>query len=96
MPRFLSEILVDPYSTVRYIAQRSLKFLPGYADFSYDYIGPVAGRSEARQRALEIWRNQAAPTSDAAIGSQTAVVLNDAQVSAMLRQRNNRRMELLE
>jgi predicted CXXCH cytochrome family protein len=96
IPRFLAEILVDPYSTVRYIAQRSLKHLPGYADFSYDYIGPVPDRTQARQRALEIWRNQAALMESAAIRSQPAVFLNEDHVSGMLRQRNNRPMELLE
>src|ERR1043166_1881097 len=60
MARLLAELLLDPYSSVRYISQRSLKRLPGFAQFSYDFIGPEAERSGARQRALEIWRGRLA------------------------------------
>jgi hypothetical protein len=93
MGRLLAEILVDPYSTVRYIAGRSLKGLPGFEEFSYDYIALPAERAKARERALELWR---AKIGDASSATRPAPRLNDDQISDMLRLRDNRRMELLE
>jgi len=49
----LSEALADPYSAVRFIAQRSLKRLPGYADFEYDFVG--TDFAAARKLALARW-----------------------------------------
>ena len=88
MPRLLAETLVDPYSTVRYIAHRSLKTLPGFEHFAYDYIGPDGQRAQARERAIETWRGNN--------GSTNGLLVPEGTISALLRQRNNRRMELLE
>ena len=88
MPRLLAETLVDPYSTVRYIAHRSLKTLPGFEHFAYDYIGPDGQRAQARERAIETWRGNN--------GSTNGPLVPEDTISALLRQRNNRRMELLE
>ena len=96
IPRFLAETLVDPYSTVRYISGRSLKTLPGYTDFPYDYIAPAAQRTEARLRALDLWRGQPASAERNAILKQSAPMLQEDKVDALLRQRDNRLMELLE
>lgn len=54
-PPFLAQLLVDPYDAVRYIAGRSLRRLPGYEDFEYDFVGPVDARRDAARRASEIW-----------------------------------------
>jgi predicted CXXCH cytochrome family protein len=88
MPRLLAETLVDPYSTVRYITHRSLKSLPGFERFEYDYIGPVAQRTQARERAIETWRGTTRDSS--------AWLLPEDTIPDLLRQRDNRRMELLE
>lgn len=52
---FLAKLLDDPYPAVRFIAHRSLKRLPGFADFSYDFVGPPEARSAAAQHARQIW-----------------------------------------
>ena len=96
MPRLLAELLVDPYSTVRYIAQRSLKTVPGYEDLPYDYIGQVEHRSRARQMVLEMWSGTSVVTEGAATFPQPDLLLQDDKIAAMLKQRDNRRMELLE
>ena len=94
----LAQLLEDPYSAVRYIAQRSLKRLPGYEQFSFDYIGPAAARLQARRQALDIWSKQAKPVT----GANSEVLLDPAgalqqeEVARLLRQRNDRRVELLE
>ncbi len=96
MPRLLAELLVDPYSNVRYIAQRSLKRLPGYAQLSCDFIGPEAGRENARQRALEIWRGKLTADGSQSVRSQPNELLEEAKVVGLLKERNDRHMELLE
>jgi hypothetical protein len=45
----------DRYDAVRFIAERSLRRLPGFHDFEYDFVGPPEQRAAAHQRALEIW-----------------------------------------
>lgn len=57
-PPFLSNLLSDPYDAVRYIAQRSLRRLPGYESFEYDFTAPPAQLREASERALRIWMNR--------------------------------------
>jgi len=96
MPRFLAELLVDPYSTVRYIAQRSLRRLPGYENLPYDFIGPLAERARARQRALEIWRSRPVVREGQVVSSPPNELLPEAKVAGMLIERNDRSMELLE
>lgn len=50
----LAELLDDPYAAVRFVAHRSLRSLPGYADFSYDFVAPPAERKAARERASSL------------------------------------------
>jgi predicted CXXCH cytochrome family protein len=55
---FLGHLLADPYATVRYIAQRSLRRQGPYRNFEYDYIGAPADRARARDRAIRHWLAQ--------------------------------------
>ena len=56
MAPYLAQLLDDPYQAVRLIAYRSLRSLPGYETFEYDFLAPAPERAAARLRALEIWR----------------------------------------
>jgi len=96
MGRLLAEVLVDPYSPVRYIAGHSITRLPGLGDFAYDYIGPAAERTQARQRALDSWSNQRSNNGNAMLPARSDSLLSDGQIADMLRQRDNRHMELQE
>lgn len=95
---YLAELLQDPYAVVRHIASRSLRRLPGFENFSYDYIGPEADRARARERALELWRASSRPSGPA----RPAVLLNSSgaldleKFSALLLLRDPRPLELLE
>ncbi|MEY2931617.1 MAG: hypothetical protein RL033_2366 [Pseudomonadota bacterium] len=51
--QLLAEALDDPYAAVRFVAYRSLRSLPSFADFSYDFLSPAAERREAQARAIE-------------------------------------------
>jgi predicted CXXCH cytochrome family protein len=55
MAPYLAHLLEDPYATVRYIAARSLRTLPGYEGFDFDFIAAPDTRSRARRRALDVW-----------------------------------------
>lgn len=96
MPRFLAESLVDPYASVRYLAQRSLKSIPGFGAFQYDYVGAREQREKARIEVLELWRRGTIPAEGGLRLRQTDPVLAEEQVRRLIQQRDNRRMELLE
>ncbi len=52
----LAELMNDPYEAVRYIAYRSLRSLPGYAAFDYDYVAVEPERVARVLPALQAWR----------------------------------------
>ena len=58
---YLAQLLEDPYDIVRFISHRSLQRLPGFADFRYEYMGPLSDRTDARKRALAIWEELPRP-----------------------------------
>lgn len=57
----LAELLVDPYSAVRFVAGRSLHALPDYAAIEYDFLAPPDERARARVRVLEISAAKGSP-----------------------------------
>jgi hypothetical protein len=65
----LAQLLEDPYPAVRYAAQRSLRRLPGFGAFEYDFTAPPAERAAARTRALAVWQSlpESQPRSDPAV-----------------------------
>jgi len=54
---YLAALLDDPYLAVRFMAQRSLRKMPGFRDFQYDFLGPADDVNTAVGRALQIWRD---------------------------------------
>jgi predicted CXXCH cytochrome family protein len=100
MASHLAQLLTDPYSAVRYVAQRSLKRLPGLEDFQFDYIAPADLRTQAQVRAFELAARNVHAPSNAAVAAALLLDGNGSvereKVSELLRRRNNRRMELLE
>ena len=89
----------DPYSVVRYVSYRSLKKLPGYQEFSYDFTAPKGTQRQAKNQALELWKSQA----HVPFGDSAPALLLDAQgelnataAEELYRKRNNRRVKILE
>ena len=95
---FLAVLLDDPYSAVRFISRRSLRSLPGFENFSYDFEGPAEERAAARRRATEQWASAGAQPDR----SGTHVLIRpDGSVETerlerLLQQRNDRSMDLQE
>ena len=72
---YLAQLLEDPYDAVRFIAYRSLRKLPGFGDFQYDYVASPQRRAQADLNALEIWRRSG--QKNRSVGG--SAVLFDAQ-----------------
>jgi hypothetical protein len=70
-PQLLIEALDDPYSAVRYVAQRSLRDFPGFEDLLFDFIAPHAVRLE--QQAVARARLEARVTRPSTDGHAPAL-----------------------
>lgn len=57
----LARTLDDPYAAVRYVAWRSLRQLPGYGDFKFDFPRRHELQGEAVEEALRRWRPGSLP-----------------------------------
>jgi predicted CXXCH cytochrome family protein len=93
---FLAQLLADPYSAVRYIAGRSLRQLPGFHNFENDFVGTPDEQTRAKDRALAQWRKLAPDRFGPEILLETNGVLQQAQLTALLQQRDNSSMDLQE
>jgi hypothetical protein len=58
MAPFAAELLEDSYEVVRFIGFHSLRKLPKFADFEFDFVATAERRNADHARALEIWRKQ--------------------------------------
>jgi hypothetical protein len=95
MAPYLSLLLTDPYDAVRYIAGRSIKTLPGYEKFPYDFVGSPAHRVEWRRQALDIWldrRNRDGRRGEASLLFNPDGTFVAEHVTRLSSQRNNRRV----
>jgi hypothetical protein len=99
MAVYASQLLEDPYDAVRFISFRSLRSLPGFADFNYDFVSPASARFDATVRALDIWRRTLRPEerrTDRELLFTSDGLPNVDLVTRLMRQRNNRRVVLRE
>jgi nitrate/TMAO reductase-like tetraheme cytochrome c subunit len=98
MAPFLSELLDDPYDAVRFIASRSLRTLPPFARFEYDFIAPASQRRQAQLRSMTTWDRARPPgkPSDAHLLFTSNGTVDVEAVLRLLKQRDNRRVLLRE
>ena len=96
---FLTHLLTDPYAAVRFVAYRSLRRLPDYGDFAYDFVGPSGERAQAGQQALARWRRAGVEGLDR-VGAKVLIdssgVLLQERMDDLAQQRDDRWVELLE
>lgn len=99
MGPFLAQLLGDPYPAVRFMAQRTLKTFPEFANLDFDVISPEPDRSAARTRVMDAWRQKNWGKLDR-IGPHLLLhpdgSLQQSLVERLLLQRNNRIVELIE
>ena len=95
---YLAQLLDDPYSVVRYVRYRSLKKLPGFQDFAYDFVAARLRRSQGKQEASDLWlslpKPQGKPRPSILMGEDGK--LDTQAMEAMLKNRDNRRVIMSE
>lgn len=95
---YLAQLLDDPYAAVRIMAARSLRSLPGFEDFRYDYTGSAAEMQAAREKAVELWqrRVRAAVAAEDPALTDPAFALSAEEFARLLAERDRRRISWLE
>ncbi len=96
---FLAYLLDDPYSVVRYVSFRSLRTLPGYKEFAYDFTAARRNRQRAKNLALEIWQAQTRQPfgdSGSALLLDNQGQLNSPAADKLFRRRDNRPIVIFE
>jgi hypothetical protein len=97
LPYFLAPLLDDPYPVVRQVAYRSLRRLPGYGDFRFDFLGDAPARARAQLEVVQRFRAAGAPDR-----SGTAVLLDERgqavheDVLRLLNARDDRPVSIIE
>ena len=95
MAPYVGLLLNDSYDAVRYIAARSLKTLPGFENFAFDFVGSDRERAANQRRALGLWRDMR--DRQGRRGDQTLLFNPDGtfiadRIDRLSNQRNNRRV----
>ena len=89
----VARLLADPYGVVRYVAAESLRQLPGFADFKFDFMAPADVLSGDASGAVQRWRSlRQAPLSRT---GKAVLMLDDGNVDeegvhSLLLNRDNR------
>ena len=97
MPPYLGVLMADPYSAVRFIAGRSLKSLPSYADLAYDYLAPEGEWERVRSEVLRKWMHSPEkPASNTRLLVAEGPSLDQSRFDSLLSRRNHRSMDLQE
>lgn len=94
----LIHLLDDPYEAVRIIALRSLRRLPGFADFAFDELAPEAQRRVGQNAARALWdgARHATPSQPASVLLRPDGTVDQAVFDRLARLRNERPVNLLE
>lgn len=96
---YLIFTLNDPYAAVRFMADKSLQTLPGFADHAFDFTGDDAQQKSALAAAYRKWWREVRPAGG---GFRASTILDPAgqfrpeTFERLLKQRNNRRVFLAE
>ena len=95
---YLAQLLDDPYAAVRIIAARSLRTLPGFEEFAYDYVGERAEMEAAREKAVALWQarvRRAVESGDPSV-TDPAFALSVEEFARLLEERDDRPIAWLE
>lgn len=96
---YLAHGLDDPYSAVRNVARRSLRKLPGYAEWDYDFLADDESRAETVSEVIGIWERRAhstPPKEDARILLNDRGEIDYVKVDLLRMERDNRPIEISE
>ena len=96
MAPFLAELLDDPYDAVRYVAGRSLKSLNGFGSLDYDFVSLKPQRRAARRKAVALWTRRRKLKFGSGLLIDSNGDLERATIDRLLRERDDRRVNLRE
>ena len=97
MAPYLAELLTDSYDVVRFIGYHSLKELPEFSEFEYDFVGSKEGQQQDREKAMQQSNeseNRPQPSRALLISDQKALIKK--QFNAMREQRIDPPITLVE
>ena len=95
----LAQLLDDPYDAVRFIAGRTLRTLPDFTTFEYDFAAPTEQRRDAQRRVMSVFarvRNRLPRPGNPWVLLTPEADVNVQATLGLLKQRNNRNMLLRE
>ncbi|RPI91059.1 MAG: hypothetical protein EHM42_00380 [Planctomycetaceae bacterium] len=98
MAPVLTQLLLDPYDAVRFIAGRSVRSIPEFEEIDYDFVAPQSQLSDQAKAVLKRWRAQnrnAAPGRSPVLLDDSGEFL-DTEMSRLLRLRDRATIELVE
>lgn len=98
MAPYLAQLLDDPYDAIRFIAGRSLKTLPAFSAFSYDFVSGPRTRREVQRQVMSVWDRgrQVGPRTDSELLVDGQGALRVDAVLRLIAARDNRRVFLRE
>jgi len=93
----VAQLLGDTYGPVRYVAARSLRTLPGFTGFDFDFLASPAVRERARTNAVARWPKPPAQTSaNLLILRQADGKFEEARAAELLNQQDIRSVTIQE
>lgn len=97
---FQAQLLADAYGVVRYVADRSLRKLPGFADRTYDFLASPESLAAEVRRVREGWERQGGGNARA-IGGAAVLIgtdgrVQEARLAELLRGRDDRPVTIKE
>ena len=98
MPPYLAQLLVDPYDAVRLLAYWSLRTLPSFRNFDYDFVASEVQRLSARNNAIQIWNQRSQKDkmgSDSVLITRQGII-KETIFQRLLRERDDRPVNLAE
>lgn len=93
---FLAQMLNDDYGPVRFVAARSLRSLPGFADFRFNFLAPAAELETNRVRAVKHWEALKLPAPAGMPLFDPAGKPNAAQIGRLVAERDRRPISIQE
>lgn len=97
MAPFLAELLTDSYDVVRFIGYHSLRALPEFSDWQYDFVGPTKARELSLEKVIEKWgRSERRPTPSRALLIDAQTMLMKKEFQTLRDQRLDPKMKLIE
>jgi hypothetical protein len=97
MAPHLAQLLDDPYDAVRFVGARSLRTLPGFADFAYDLFSAPTDRRQAQLTTMRIWdRTRRTHDFEAALLFTPAGDVDIPRVLELVKGRSTRRVLMRE